>query len=100
MLLSTWNGNEGIDLLCRDECPCKSLKDGEIKSLPGLGAEHWVAAAPGPHQLGDLDIVLGPCEEAVHSPTQACNPCCVAVVLDIETYLGLVADAASSREDR
>ena len=52
------------------------------------------------HHRDDLGIVLAPCEEVVRNPIQACKPCVVVEVLDIETCLGLVGDAANSTEGR
>lgn len=52
------------------------------------------------HLQGGLGTVLAPCEEVDHSPILAYSPCVVVAVLDIETCLDLVVDAASSREGR
>jgi hypothetical protein len=68
---------------------------------PGLVAARSAEAVPAAiHHQGALDTVLAPYVEADHNPIQVDRPCVVVAVLDIETCLGLVEDAANSTEDR
>jgi hypothetical protein len=68
---------------------------------PGLVAARSAEAVPAAiHHQGALDTVLAPYVEADHNPIQVDRPCVVVAVLDIETCLGLVEDAANSTEGR
>lgn len=69
-------------------------------NLPVLVAASLAAAVLAEVRQDDLGIVLAPCEEVVRNPIQVCRPYVVVAVLDIETCLGLVEDAANSTEGR